>query len=316
MKKESLVSVIIPTYNRAHLIGETLDSVLAQTYQNWECIIVDDGSSDDTDEVVGEYVKKDSRFKYFHRPDEHLPGGNGARNYGFKMSQGEFVNWFDSDDLFSENKLEEQIKLLLGKTYSVSTCKWGRFKNEERYPLKKLEIYKNYNSGKNLLIDYGIKGNYFPSFSFLCTRDIFLKSGLWNEHLRINQDGEFFCRVLINTDKVYCAKNAFGLYRFEDDSNTSNYSSEIKAKHAIISWKLIESHLSLVDGDYNDYTERIKYFLYHRLKNNYKNVIFNNPIFFKKQIKYFSLRGKIKRKLRHILSKSNSKHNNYYNNYS
>ena len=74
MKKEPLVSVIIPTYNRAHLIGETLDSVLAQTYQNWECIIVDDGSSDDTDEVIGEYVKKDNRFKYYHRPDEHLPG--------------------------------------------------------------------------------------------------------------------------------------------------------------------------------------------------------------------------------------------------
>lgn len=95
MQKQALVSIIIPTYNRAHLIGETLDSVLAQTYTNWECIIVDDGSSDNTDEVVGAYVKKDNRFKYYHRPDEHLPGGNGARNFGFKMSQGEYVNWLD-----------------------------------------------------------------------------------------------------------------------------------------------------------------------------------------------------------------------------
>ena len=68
-----LVSIIIPTYNRAHLIGETLDSVLAQTYQNWECIIVDDGSSDNTDEVIGAYVEKDSRFKYYHRSDKDLP---------------------------------------------------------------------------------------------------------------------------------------------------------------------------------------------------------------------------------------------------
>jgi glycosyltransferase involved in cell wall biosynthesis len=95
MNDSPLVSIIIPTYNRAHLIGETLDSVLAQTYQNWECIVVDDGSSDNTDKVVGKYVQKDSRFKYYHRPDEHLPGGNGARNYGFKMSKGEYVNWFD-----------------------------------------------------------------------------------------------------------------------------------------------------------------------------------------------------------------------------
>jgi glycosyltransferase involved in cell wall biosynthesis len=91
MNIQPLVSIIIPTYNRAHLIGETLDSVLAQTYQNWECIIVDDDSTDKTDEVVGAYVEKDSRFKYYHRPDEHLPGGNGARNYGFKMSTGEYV---------------------------------------------------------------------------------------------------------------------------------------------------------------------------------------------------------------------------------
>jgi glycosyltransferase involved in cell wall biosynthesis len=100
MPDQPIVSIIIPTYNRAHLIGETLDSVLAQTYTNWECIIVDDGSTDNTDEVVEEYVKKDSRFKYYHRPDEHLPGGNGARNYGFKMSKGEYVNWLDSDDLY------------------------------------------------------------------------------------------------------------------------------------------------------------------------------------------------------------------------
>ena len=110
MNKKPLVSVIIPTYNRAHLIGETLDSALAQTYQNWECIIGDDGSSDNTDEVVGEYVKKDSRFKYFHRPDQHLRGGNGARNYGFKMSQGEYVNKYG---IFLEKKIQFQILIEL-----------------------------------------------------------------------------------------------------------------------------------------------------------------------------------------------------------
>jgi glycosyltransferase involved in cell wall biosynthesis len=104
MSDQPLVSVIIPTYNRAHLIGETLDSVVIQTYENWECIIVDDGSSDNTDEVVGKYVKGDTRFKYYHRPEEHLQGGNGARNYGFKMSQGDYIQWFNSDDLMHPEK--------------------------------------------------------------------------------------------------------------------------------------------------------------------------------------------------------------------
>jgi glycosyltransferase involved in cell wall biosynthesis len=113
MSDHPLVSIIIPTYNRAHLIGETLDSVVAQTYENWECIIVDDGSSDNTDEVIEEYTKKDTRFKYYHRPEEHLPGGNGARNYGFKMSQGEYVQWFDSDDLMVAEMIEKKTRMFI-----------------------------------------------------------------------------------------------------------------------------------------------------------------------------------------------------------
>lgn len=59
-----LISIIIPTYNRSHLIRETLDSILAQTHKNWECIVVDDGSTDETEDVLNEYVKKDNRFQY------------------------------------------------------------------------------------------------------------------------------------------------------------------------------------------------------------------------------------------------------------
>ena len=70
MQEHPLVSIIILTYNRAHLIGETLDSVLAQTYTHWECIVVDDGSTDATDEVLATYVEKDSRFQYHHRPKD------------------------------------------------------------------------------------------------------------------------------------------------------------------------------------------------------------------------------------------------------
>ena len=76
------VSIIIPTYNRAHLICETLDSVIAQTYTDWECIVVDDGSNDTTVEIIAEYCKKDNRFQYYQRPQNRLQGGNAARNFG------------------------------------------------------------------------------------------------------------------------------------------------------------------------------------------------------------------------------------------
>lgn len=102
----TLISIIIPTFNRAHLIGETLDSVLAQTYSNWECIVVDDGSTDETEALLNTYIAKDSRFQYCKRPDKHLPGGNGARNYGFELSKGNYIQWFDSDDIMMPQKLE------------------------------------------------------------------------------------------------------------------------------------------------------------------------------------------------------------------
>ena len=75
-----LVSIIIPTYNRAHLISETLDSVLAQTYTNWECIVVNDGSPDDTEKVAKRWVEKDSRFKY-------LVKENGGLEYAHKIME-------------------------------------------------------------------------------------------------------------------------------------------------------------------------------------------------------------------------------------
>jgi len=104
-----LVSIIIPVLNRADLIGKTLDSVIAQTYQNWECIAVDDGSTDHTKTVIQGYVKKDARFVLVERPKVHQPGGNGARNYGFEISKGDYIQWFDSDDLMQPDFLTEKI---------------------------------------------------------------------------------------------------------------------------------------------------------------------------------------------------------------
>src|SRR5690554_6998972 len=126
-----LVSIIIPTYNRAHLIGETLDSVLAQTYQNWECIVVDDGSTDNTDEVMAEYMAKDSRFQYHHRPEDRLPGGNAARNYGFEVSKGEYIQWFDSDDIMLQNFILDKVKVLNSfKGYDVVFSAYQKFNDK------------------------------------------------------------------------------------------------------------------------------------------------------------------------------------------
>jgi glycosyltransferase involved in cell wall biosynthesis len=101
-----LVSVIIPCYNRAHIVRETIDSVLAQTYRNLEALVIDDGSTDDTREVVSSYP--DPRIRYFHRENGGL---SAARNSGLNNARGEFVAFLDSDDTWHPWKLAAQIEI-------------------------------------------------------------------------------------------------------------------------------------------------------------------------------------------------------------
>jgi GT2 family glycosyltransferase len=104
-----LISIIIPAYNYARYIGETLESVRAQTHQNWECIVVDDGSKDSTREVVAQYIRKDSRIRYIYQRNR---GPAAARNKGLKNFRGHYVQFWDADDLVEPRKLELHIQYL------------------------------------------------------------------------------------------------------------------------------------------------------------------------------------------------------------
>jgi glycosyltransferase involved in cell wall biosynthesis len=106
-----MISIIIPMYNRATLVGETLDSILDQTYTDWECIVIDDGSSDNSVDVVQKYVDKDSRFKLLIRPKDRIKGGPTCRNIGYENSKGEIIYWFDSDDLLHPQAFSAIIEM-------------------------------------------------------------------------------------------------------------------------------------------------------------------------------------------------------------
>ncbi len=109
--KEILVSIVIPAYNRENLIRQTLDSVLVQTYPHWECIIVDDGSTDKSDEVVQAYCATDKRFIYFRREREPK-GAPTCRNVGLEKANGDYVIFLDSDDLLAEHCLQERVHVI------------------------------------------------------------------------------------------------------------------------------------------------------------------------------------------------------------
>ena len=209
-----LVSVIIPTYNRAHLIGETLDSVLAQNYPNWECLIIDDGSADRTIDVVENYAKKDSRFKYYQRPDQHLPGGNGARNYGLKVSQGSYIQWFDSDDLMDKNLLAEQIKSITLNDADMSICLHERY----NYNFTKIKVKSKQNKITNTLYyDYILKSINLNLPTILLKKG-FLKGLELREDLQKSQELEFLQRILkiVGKDFIFLNKPLVKVRRHSD----------------------------------------------------------------------------------------------------
>lgn len=115
-----MVSVVIPTYNRAHLLSQVLDSFAAQTIDDWECIVVDDHSTDNTFEIVQSYMNNDNRFKY--QLNVHAKGAQGARNTGIKNAQGDWIALFDSDDYAYPNYLEELVRKI-SDDVSVVTSK-------------------------------------------------------------------------------------------------------------------------------------------------------------------------------------------------
>lgn len=109
MTDKKLVSIIVPCYNYARYLPEALDSVLAQTYEDWECIIINDGSVDNTEQVALEYCRKDVRFKYFYKENG---GHSSARNFGIKHSLGKFILPLDPDDKIIDCFLEKAVEVM------------------------------------------------------------------------------------------------------------------------------------------------------------------------------------------------------------
>ncbi len=180
------VSVIIPTYNRAALLKEAIESVRSQTYLDWELIVVDDGSTDDTLSVVSEL--KDSRIRYFYQKNA---GVSAARNRGIEVSRSPFIAFLDSDDLWIPEKLERQVKymeqhpetgLLYGQVGRYSISDPSYFKVE---PEKGLMTVPELLNGPRTL---------FTS-TVLIRRACLEQAGLFDTQLHVGEDFDLFLRA-------------------------------------------------------------------------------------------------------------------------
>ena len=122
--ENKLVSVIMPTYNCAKFMGETIESVQKQTYTNWEIIIVDDCSNDNTEEVVNKYIEKDNRIEYYKFEE------NQGAAKAMEFASGSYMAFLDSDDLWKSDKLEKQLKFMNDNNYNFSCTAYEQI-NEE-----------------------------------------------------------------------------------------------------------------------------------------------------------------------------------------
>ena len=296
-----LVSIIIPAYNREHLIGETLNSVLVQTYTNWECIVVDDGSVDNTEGVVNSFTKKDKRFKFYHRPISNKKGASSCRNFGLSIAKGELIQFLDSDDLLAKNKFEAQVKCYEPDEFHVITCKWGGFDESLNLSLRykyNYHSYRSFEKGENLLKTFGYYNEFFPLHVYLTPKNLIDKLNGWNEELTNNDDAEFFTRVMLKASKVIFTPGTSVYYRYESTNKLSEFNSEEKVLSAISSWKMIESHMkSKCTSAKNKYVKAGKLNLFNAIIKDFPNVVVKEKAFFNDRKNYSNKFDKILKRL-------------------
>lgn len=192
------ISIIIPTYNRANLISETLDSIRNQTYKNWECIIIDDHSTDNTDKLISSSLE-DKRFSYFKRPENLKKGANSCRNYGYTKSRGAYILWFDSDDILHPCALELCLKYLL--TEKIDYCRFERdifYNSFDKNLISNIIVHTNH-----IYLDYSDLDKILMNKIAMGTCNVMWKRysiGMekFNEEIEYADEWEFFSRLISN----------------------------------------------------------------------------------------------------------------------
>ena len=275
------ISVIIPTFNRSQFLGETLDSVLAQTYQDWECIVVDDGSKDHTKELLEFYCEKDSRFKYFKRPDDCLKGANACRNLGFEKSKGEFILWYDSDDLMKADKLEIQLEALIKSDTDFCVAPSQIFDDSSG---EILGFRFEQLSSDNLMFDYARMKIGWMTPAVLWSKQ-FLKNSdvLFNEELQAAQEWEFHLRIIAKDPRFCIIEKSLDLIRQHGKSIT--YDTENPERE----WYYFLARLEVYRNCNRNFDRNTREFLKLYLLTRFKEMIRSkNTFVFQAYLKYLA----------------------------
>jgi len=296
-----LVSVIIPAYNAEEFIFECIQSVINQTYRNLEIIIVNDGSSDGTLEVINSF--RDPRIILVSQKNN---GCSASKNQGLRFAKGNFIQYLDADDYLSSDKIEKQVDKICSNENHTAVCKTVIISDIDK--INGLEIdtdlIQKGGEGKYFLLSlWGLNGKFgmVQPNAYLISRKIANEIGEWNEDISPSpdEDGEYFARVLLATETVNYTEG-INYYRktLSKNSLSQNFSLqrafnlldtvELKFNHLFKVentnriHKLYQLNISQVTYQFGvQYPKLIDYSLEKIQGKSYKKLIIRNPLLFK-----------------------------------
>jgi glycosyltransferase involved in cell wall biosynthesis len=227
-----MVSVIIPAFNAERYISECINSVINQSYRNIEIIVINDGSTDGTLEIINSFT--DPRLILVSQVNK---GCSASKNEGLRIAKGDFIQYLDADDYLSPDKIEKQIEKLSLNENNTAVCKTVIISDNDQINGLELdtELLRNGGKGKDFLLSlwglHGKLGMVQPN-AYLVSRKIANEIGEWNEEISPSpdEDGEYFARVLLATETV-CYTEGINYYRKE--SNTNSLSQNFSFQRAL-----------------------------------------------------------------------------------
>jgi len=222
--KQGLVSIITPMYNAEKYVGQTINSVLSQTYENWEMLIVNDGSKDSSAEIVADYSKKDSRVKLINQPNA---GSAAARNNALRNAIGQFICFLDADDLWDNNFLEKQINFLKEKNAALVFSSYRRIGEKGEKKLEPFIVPKT--------VTYT---DLLKTCSISCLTALYDKTQIGEQYFKeelksLRDDFVFWLQALKKVKMAYGNVEILASYRVFASSTTGNKKKVIKPQFVV-----------------------------------------------------------------------------------
>lgn len=219
---QPLVSVVIASYNMGQFLGQAVDSILAQKWRPLEIIVVDDGSTDDTPQVMSQYANN-SLVNYIRTPNQGQPK---AKNTGIKATKGDFIAFCDADDLWEPNKLEEQMPLFSNPKVGVV---YSQVSNIDEHD-KRYELPTAFELHNGKVTDHLLMRNFIPFGTAVIRRACVEKNGMFDEQFRMGIDWDLWLRYSLDWEFAYTRERTY-IYRVWSGQMSTNYRG--RYEHAI-----------------------------------------------------------------------------------